>query len=384
MRQSWWMPTTAGLRTAALRSNVLALTVSWFTFSPGISADDSRTQVMLEALSRLKGRDLEANPALKNAVLNVLKQVDGKPAAVEIIRDFQLKDQAQALLDFALKNPTDPAAAEALKTILAFDRIDLIRASLAADLPAGVLVDLLGVTAENRISPLLIPLVVDTKRDVALRRRAVKSLARVQEGVVGLIALAKDDHLPPDVRGIATTELNAVRWPQLKAEAARVLPPPVVQGDRALPPIAELLQWTGDASKGAVIFRRPTVNCIGCHQVGTEGSDFGPALTEIGTKLGKDALFDSILDPSAGIGFGYEAWQFELKNGDEAFGLIGSETEDQVVLKVPGGTPQRLKKSEIRQRTQQKLSIMPANLQAALSAQEFVDLIAYLASLKKP
>ena len=146
---------------------------------------------MLEALSRLKGRDLEANPALKNAVLNVLKQVDGKPAAVEIIRDFQLKDQAQALLDFALKNPTDPAAAEALKTILAFERIDLIRASLAADLPAGVLVDLLGITAENRISPLLIPLVVDPKRDVALRRRAVKSLARVQEGVVGLIALAQ-------------------------------------------------------------------------------------------------------------------------------------------------------------------------------------------------
>ena len=339
---------------------------------------------MLEALSRLKGRDLEANPALKNAVLNVLKQVDGKPAAVEIIRDFQLKDQAQALLDLALKNPTDPAAAEALKTILAFDRSDLIRASLAADLPAGVLVDLLGGTAENRISPLLIPLVVDTKRDIGLRRRAVKSLARVQEGVVGLIALAKDDRLPLDVRGIATTELSAVRWPHLKAEAARVLPPPVVQGDRALPPIAELLQWTGDTSKGAVIFRRPTVNCIGCHQVGTEGSDFGPALTEIGTKLGKDALFDSILDPSAGIGFGYEAWQFELKNGDEAFGLIGSETEDQVVLKVPGGTPQRLKKSEIRQRTQQKLSIMPANLQAALSAQEFVDLIAYLASLKKP
>ena len=114
MRRSWWVSTTAGLRTAALRSTVLALTVPWFTFSTGISADDSRTQVMLEALSRLKGRDLEANPALKNAVLNVLKQVDGKPAAVEIIRDFQLKDQAQALLDFALKNPTDPAAAEAL------------------------------------------------------------------------------------------------------------------------------------------------------------------------------------------------------------------------------------------------------------------------------
>ena len=42
----------------------------------------------------------------------------------------------------------------------------------------------------------------------------------------------------------------------------------------------------------------------------------------------------------------------------EAFGLIGSETEDQVVLKVPVGTPQRLKKSEIRQRTQQNLEVV--------------------------
>jgi cytochrome c553 len=43
----------------------------------------------------------------------------------------------------------------------------------------------------------------------------------------------------------------------------------------------------------------------------------------------------------------------------------------------------RYKKSDIAKRTKQKLSIMPAGLQQNLSTQEIVDLVEYLASLKK-
>jgi putative heme-binding domain-containing protein len=117
--------------------------------------------------------------------------------------------------------------------------------------------------------------------------------------------------------------------------------------------------------------------------VNGEGIDFGPALSEIGSKLGKDALCVAILEPSAGISFGYEAWSFEFKDGDEAFGLIASETEDEVAIKVPGGVVTRRKKSEIVKREKQALSIMPAGLQDNMTTQEFVDLIEYLASLKK-
>ena len=41
-------------------------------------------------------------------------------------------------------------------------------------------------------------------------------------------------------------------------------------------------------------------SCSVCHQVGSEGSSFGPALTQIGSKLTKDALYVSILHPDAG------------------------------------------------------------------------------------
>ena len=99
--------------------------------------------------------------------------------------------------------------------------------------------------------------------------------------------------------------------------------------------------------------------------------------------MGKDALYESILDPSAGISFGFEAWQINLKDGDEAYGLIVSDTPDEIAVKAVGGVVTRYAKANIASRTKQKLSIMPSGLQQAMTRQELVDLVEYLASLKK-
>jgi putative heme-binding domain-containing protein len=163
---------------------------------------------------------------------------------------------------------------------------------------------------------------------------------------------------------------------------AELLPLPLGKNSMQLPSISELAQMKGDAAKGAEVFRLEIVGCNKCHQVNGQGTDFGPDLSEIGGKLGKDALYESILDPSAGISFGYETWQLELKNGDEAFGLIVSETADEVALKVAGGIVTRYPKSEIIKRQKQTLSIMPAGLQQTMTKEELVDLVEYLVSLK--
>jgi putative heme-binding domain-containing protein len=162
-----------------------------------------------------------------------------------------------------------------------------------------------------------------------------------------------------------------------------VFPAPKGLGGQELPSIAELLKRSGDNRRGAEVFRRDTVACIRCHKVNEEGIEVGPALTEIGTKLGRDALFESILDPSAGVAFGYEAWQLELKDGDEPFGIIVSETADELSLKAQTGVVSRYRKSEIVRREKQKLSIMPAGLEQGMSVQDLVDLVEYLSSLKK-
>jgi putative heme-binding domain-containing protein len=125
------------------------------------------------------------------------------------------------------------------------------------------------------------------------------------------------------------------------------------------------------------------VGCANCHQVNGQGIDFGPNLSEVGSKLGKDALYEAILDPSAGISFGYEAWQLTLKSGDEAYGLIVSDTPEEIAVKAIGGIVTRYPKRDIVTREQSKLSIMPAGLQQAMTAQELVDLVEYLSSLTK-
>jgi len=346
------------------------------------TTDSNRTAIALEALSRLKGMDLEANPGVKQAVLKVLDQTRGTPQFVEIVRDFNLQDQDEALLEVAGNNPTSSAGVEAVRLVL--DRSDNERLKqFLVGTNAINLVEAMGNTGEKEIVPLLLPLVTDATRDLAVRKQAVRSLAQVPSGAAALLKLAGEQKLPADLKLTASTALNSVRWENLKAQAAQLLPP--LQGREAqlLPPVPELVKLKGDSLKGAALFRSEAVGCIKCHQVNSEGIDFGPNLSEIGMKLGKEALYESILDPSAGISFGYEAWQITLINDDEAFGLVVSETADELAIKSTGGIVTRYKKSNIASRVQQKLSIMPAGLQQGISQQDFVDLVEYLSSLKK-
>lgn len=348
-------------------------------------AESDRVAIALEALSRLKGTDLEANPAIKRAVTNVLEKMRGTTNFVKIVQDFQLKGQEPGLMEVAVKNPHDAAGAEAMRMILTSGDTSLIKATLAGTNTSAAVntAECLGNAGDKRSVPLLLPIVTDMTREVVLRKQAVRSLAQTEEGAAALLALAREDKLPGDVKFTAAMELSAVRWPNVKAEAAKVLPPPPGRNTQPLPPLAELLKMTGDPQNGARVFVRDDVGCVKCHRVNDKGADLGPALSEIGTKLGKDALYEAILDPSAGIAFGYEAWQIDLKSGDEAYGIIASETADELTIKGANGIPQRIKKSDIAKRQQAKTSLMPNGLQQTMTTQDLVDLVEYLASLKK-
>jgi putative heme-binding domain-containing protein len=334
------------------------------------------TSAQIEALTRLKGMDLEASPALKNAVLKILDATRGTPQFVEIVRDFNLKGESAELLKFAGEHPAESAGVEALRLAIAEKG-----ATNLGSLSPG-LITAIGNAADKHFVPILAAVLDDTKQPVDSRKAAVKALAQTEEGAARVLKLASDDKLDASLKFTASAALNSARWPHIKSEAEKLLPLPRGQ-NAALPPVSELVKLKGDSANGAKVFRRAEVNCIACHQVNGEGIDFGPALSEIGTKLAKEALYESILDPSSGIAFGYEAWQIELKNGDEAFGLIPSETAEEVTVKTQTGISTRYKKSEIARRAQMKSSIMPQGLQAAMSQQDLVDLVEYLAGLKK-
>jgi len=362
--------------------------VRWLAVSVlagGLAAEPlepDRVATIIEALSRLGPDKVKANPKLKAALEQVLEATQGTPRFVELVRDFNVTNQDAALLNFAAKNPGDSPGVDAARLVLAHGNFELLKTSLAGT-NAVRIAEALGHAAEKDIVPLLEPIVSDSTRDLALRKQAVRALAQVHSGAALLLKLAREQNLPEEVKLTASSELNNVRWPDLKAEAARWLPLPRGRDAQPLPPISQLIHLQGDAKRGAEVFRRETVGCVKCHQVNGEGIDFGPNLSEIGAKLGKEALYEAILDPSAGISFGFEAWQIELKNGDEACGLIVSDTAEEIALKTQGGIVTRYKKSDLSKREQQKLSIMPAALEQGMSTQDLVDLVEYLAALKK-
>ena len=347
--------------------------------------ETDRIATAVEALSRLQDVNLDEKPAIKAAVLRVLDKTRGTANFVKLVGQFKLTDQNAGLLEVAQKDPAGEAGVAAIRLILANKDFPLLKTALTGTnvTAAARTAEALGHAGDKQSVPLLEPLITDTARDTTLRKQSVRALAQTQEGATALLALARADKLPENLKFTASSELNAARWPAIKAEAAKLLPAPVSQSADALPPVAELLKMKGDAANGAKIFARETTACSKCHQVRGAGVDFGPALYEIGTKLGKDAIIEAILDPSAGISFGFEAWQIELKSGDEAFGLIASETAEELAIKAQGGIITRYKKSDIARREQQKLSIMPVGLQQTMTTQEFVDLVEYLSSLKK-
>ena len=347
--------------------------------------EPEKLNTLIEALTRLGPDAVNANPLLKDALVKVLVATRGTPQFVQLVQQFKVADQNASLIEVAAKHPTDEAGVTALRLVLASGDTAALAAALKGTNVAAAtkLVEALGNTGAKQLPALLLPLVTDTQRDVPLRKQAVRALARTQDGAGGLLKLASADKLPADLKFTASAELNAVRWPELKAEAAKLLPLPPGQGDKALPPVAELLAMKGDAKRGAEVFSRETVGCAKCHVVNGQGVDFGPALSEIGSKLGKDALLESILDPSAGISFGFEAWTIETKSGEEIFGLLVSETGEEVSVKTVGGAVTKLKKSDVAKRHPSKLSSMPAGLQQAMTVQEIADLLEYLALLKK-
>ena len=366
-----------GLSSLVLAAAVFAIDAA----EPGTE----RSSIAVEALRRLKGIDLEANPSIKAAVLKVLDSTKGTPDFVEIVRDFKLKDQSPALLELALRNATNTTGADAARLVLENGGADLFEKTFkSADTNSAISAAVvLGAVGGKQIVSLLQGIVMDAQRDLGLRKQALKSLAGTHEGAATLLQFAKDGKLPAALGFLASTELNNVRWPNLKAQAAELLPLAPSANAQPLPSISELVKMKGTATRGEEVFARPAVGCINCHQINGKGMDFGPKLSEIGTKLGKDALFEAILDPSAGISFGYEAWQIELKNGDDTLGLIVSETGEELAVKTQSGIITRYPKAQIAKRRKMETSIMPAGIQQAMSIQDLVDLVDYLSSLKK-
>lgn len=342
-----------------------------------------QTNVQLEALKRLKNLDIESNPALKKVVLNILESAKGKPAFIEIVRDFKLKGHEDELIRFAQTYPNKSLGVEAMRLAITEKGLNLITTNINNYKPKILEATTLALanTLSPKAEPILLKILKDNKKAFSTRKIAVNGLANTKSGSITLIKTAENKQLNNDLNYTVGNALRSARWKTISEKAIKLFPIPKGLGEK-LPSLAKLIQMKGDIVNGKKIFFRPTSACATCHQINDQGIDFGPKLSGIGTKLGKEALYLSIIEPDAGISFGYEAWLIKLKNGSEALGIVTSKTDKEITIVAPGGISTTYKTDDIASHSKLPNSIMPPGLQATMSPQELVDLVTYLHSLK--
>ena len=119
-----------------------------------------------------------------------------------------------------------------------------------------------------------------------------------------------------------------------------------------------------------------------CHFINGQGRDFGPDLSKVGSRLKREQILESILQPSKVIAQGYAAVTVEQKEGDSQTGFIVKDDANELSLKNATGQTVVIKKSNIARQTKLPASLMPEGLAQSLTPQEAADVVSYLESLK--
>jgi putative heme-binding domain-containing protein len=152
--------------------------------------------------------------------------------------------------------------------------------------------------------------------------------------------------------------------------------PRKTDSDGELPPISELAKLRGDTKRGSALFAGKA-SCIKCHRVGGEGAIVGPDLTEIYRKFDRMKLLDAIVNPSAAILFGYDAWLIATVDGKVVTGTILGEGDPLIVVDTDG-KQLAIPHDQIDERHRLSISMMPETTSLGLKPQDLADLAEFL------
>ncbi|PWK24378.1 putative membrane-bound dehydrogenase-like protein [Arcicella aurantiaca] len=344
----------------------------------GNSAEQN--QINKLALSHLDADFVKTSPVAKEALTKLMATLGSKDFVVMQQR-YRLSEENNRLMTMIEKGEMTREAGDIL--VNSPEGLAMMKAVInnpkKEDLAIKVLGSIRGNGGKTSLD-LLQSIMFDKTKSMAMRKESTRFLGGSMSGEDLILAHLKEGKIPKDFIPFAVEGVSRAWRRNVRTEAAKYLGNTSGTTKSKLPPMAELVATTGDAKKGIEVF---AANCSVCHQVNGEGMDFGPKLSEIGSKLPKEGQYLAIMYPDAGIGFGYEGWELKMKDGSTLTGIISSKTETDLVLKMPGGTVQNLKTSAIKSMKMIKNSMMPTGLMDGMSKDEAVNLVEYLMSLKR-
>ncbi len=140
-----------------------------------------------------------------------------------------------------------------------------------------------------------------------------------------------------------------------------------------------------DFARGKATFA--AVQCVLCHRYGDQGGAAGPDLTTVATRFKRQDILESMTEPSKVLSEQYMNTSFTLIDGNVVAGRIAQETGDKVVVMTnpfDTTTTTTVSKAAIKSRALSKLSIMPEGLLNTCTAEEILDLLAFIESMGDP
>ena len=341
-----------------------------------------RDQILSLALQHLDADGIVMTSNIRSALDHTLDHVKGTWQFVDLVQKFNLVDKRNDLLNLAISSSEEEVAANAarlLATSSAFDGISLIEAHIRKDPEGGqaLLYTMQGIGSKP-VLQLMQRVVLDDQLKMDVRKTAVQAMGKSWWGEDHLLEVVQRDQFPEQLKPQAASILFSVYRTSLHEQAEAYLERPGSIDREDLPPIRVLIATEGNVQRGRQVFDQ---YCQACHVVDGQGIDFGPNLSLIGDKLSREGLYRAIIYPSEGINYNYETYQLDLKSGGVAVGLLASETDNQVDLKLVGGSVQSYPKADIAKKEMLPQSLM-TNLSLTMSQEALIDLVSYLATLK--
>lgn len=312
-------------------------------------------------------------------ILTLAKQIAGSIPDnrdfLDIVSKYQLSDQKERLVELVYQSDENQHSQMAATSYASLYGMSDIEKSFADSDQAKAIASIqkFGAIDNEAMAKSLADIYLDESKPLEIRTAAAEA-AKGYNSEPYLWEIAKAGKIPADMLPIAQKILLSSWNGSIRAEANEFFGD-AVQSNYDVP---KMLTATGSVENGKTI---ATNYCLACHKIGEEGVDFGPGLTEIGDKLSKEGLLNAIINPSEGMGFGYETQLVKLKDGTEFTCIVNSKTENDLVVKLVGTSEQKIYKLvDVESVTQLDESLMP---KFPLSETELVDLTAYLETLRK-
>jgi putative membrane-bound dehydrogenase-like protein len=335
-------------------------------------------EIQAYAIGQMDPKFVYSSPKHIKMIKEVLPKIEGTPEWIMAIKNLDLKNQNEALFRVVAKGANADIGKEAANILFNNNGAGLIDNFLHSQEPESykiaVMERLNGISNPTAIT-LIKKNITDKKLGHALTRKMIETLGNTGSGQHELYQLLKDDELAEEHKTTAVLKLMGSWDNEIRTNAPKFLN---AHGKTTLD-ISKLVERKGNAEHGKEVYG---IYCSSCHIASGTGIEFGPELSDIGNKLSKQFLYSNIIYPSAGINFGYEGYTFKMNDGKAYTGYILSRTEDEITIKMMGGSQKILELKDIEEQQALDQSLMTQGLAEIMSEDDLVDLVEYLGTLK--